>query len=333
MRVIYGSPMTLRVGARERALGHRGHHARVLAGVLTTFAPTATSRSARSSRWRRDPLRVSRTWWPTATTRRDTPSGSRWPGECSMGPVHAGHRPGAQRRVRSDSRRRRLRACRSSILAIFGSILAFGSFLTLDGAGGGRASRRATVRRSMECPIVALRGSRRLFEGYRWEMLALVGVAVSWPATSSSFDGGPEGALRRPRLSRECASQLRGGCRRPSTSPARTSPGAARGTPRACDDQRQNEEAVEVGARSSRPDAPNRASIRFTTLRPVLEKGVGGVRCSPAASSAASASALLLERDLEVRARETEHPPHVACLLPAELREPPVAEKNTSSSW
>ena len=59
-------------------------------------------------------------------------------------------------------------------LAIFGSILAFGSFLTLMGRVG--AARAGYI--GVMVPIVALAVSS-VFEGYRWEMLALVGVAIS----------------------------------------------------------------------------------------------------------------------------------------------------------
>lgn len=59
-------------------------------------------------------------------------------------------------------------------LAVFGSILAFGSFLTLMGRVG--AARAGYI--GVMVPIVALAVSSA-FEGYRWELLALVGVAVS----------------------------------------------------------------------------------------------------------------------------------------------------------
>ncbi len=59
-------------------------------------------------------------------------------------------------------------------LAVFGSILAFGSFLTLMGRVG--AARAGYI--GVMVPIVALAVSS-VFEGYRWEMLALVGVAIS----------------------------------------------------------------------------------------------------------------------------------------------------------
>lgn len=59
-------------------------------------------------------------------------------------------------------------------LTVFGSILAFGGFLTLMGRIG--AARAAYV--GVMVPIVALVISA-LFEGYRWELLALVGVGVS----------------------------------------------------------------------------------------------------------------------------------------------------------
>jgi len=59
-------------------------------------------------------------------------------------------------------------------LTVFGSILAFGSFLTLMGRVG--AARAGYI--GVMVPIVALAVSSA-FEGYRWELLALVGVAVS----------------------------------------------------------------------------------------------------------------------------------------------------------
>ena len=59
-------------------------------------------------------------------------------------------------------------------LAVFGSVLAFGGFLTLLGRIG--AARAGYI--GVMVPIVAL-GISTLFEGYRWEWLALVGVAVS----------------------------------------------------------------------------------------------------------------------------------------------------------
>ncbi len=59
-------------------------------------------------------------------------------------------------------------------LAVFGSILAFGGFLTLLGrVGPARAGYIGVM-----VPIVALAISSA-FEGYRWELLALAGVAVS----------------------------------------------------------------------------------------------------------------------------------------------------------
>jgi drug/metabolite transporter (DMT)-like permease len=59
-------------------------------------------------------------------------------------------------------------------LAVFGSILAFGGFLTLLGrVGPARAGYIGVM-----VPIMALAISSA-FEGYRWELLALVGVAVS----------------------------------------------------------------------------------------------------------------------------------------------------------
>ena len=59
-------------------------------------------------------------------------------------------------------------------LAVFGSILAFGGFLTLLGRIG--AARAGYI--GVMVPIVALVVSA-VFEGYRWELLSLVGVAVS----------------------------------------------------------------------------------------------------------------------------------------------------------
>ncbi len=59
-------------------------------------------------------------------------------------------------------------------LAVFGSVLAFGGFLTLLGRIG--AARAGYI--GVMVPIVALAISA-LFEGYRWELLAIVGVAVS----------------------------------------------------------------------------------------------------------------------------------------------------------
>ena len=59
-------------------------------------------------------------------------------------------------------------------LVVFGSILAFGGFLTLLGRIG--AARAGYI--GVMVPIVALVISA-LFEGYRWEWLALAGVAVS----------------------------------------------------------------------------------------------------------------------------------------------------------
>jgi drug/metabolite transporter (DMT)-like permease len=59
-------------------------------------------------------------------------------------------------------------------LAVFGSILAFGGFLTLLGrVGPARAGYIGVM-----VPILALAISSA-FEGYRWGLLALVGVAVS----------------------------------------------------------------------------------------------------------------------------------------------------------
>jgi drug/metabolite transporter (DMT)-like permease len=59
-------------------------------------------------------------------------------------------------------------------LAIFGSILAFGSFLTLLGRIG--AARSGYV--GVMVPIVALVISS-LFEGFHWHALTWVGVTVS----------------------------------------------------------------------------------------------------------------------------------------------------------
>ena len=59
-------------------------------------------------------------------------------------------------------------------LAVFGSVLAFGGFLTLMGRIG--AARAGYI--GVMVPIVALAISS-LFEGYRWEWLAVAGVAVS----------------------------------------------------------------------------------------------------------------------------------------------------------
>ena len=59
-------------------------------------------------------------------------------------------------------------------LAVFGSVLAFGGFLTLLGrVGPARAGYIGVM-----VPLVALAISS-VFEGYRWELLALAGVAVS----------------------------------------------------------------------------------------------------------------------------------------------------------
>jgi drug/metabolite transporter (DMT)-like permease len=59
-------------------------------------------------------------------------------------------------------------------LAVFGSILAFAGFLHLLGSVG--AARAGYV--GVMVPIVALVVSS-VFEGYRWEVLALAGVAIS----------------------------------------------------------------------------------------------------------------------------------------------------------
>ncbi len=59
-------------------------------------------------------------------------------------------------------------------LAVFGSVLAFGGFLTLMGRIG--AARAGYI--GVMVPIVALAISS-FFEGYRWEWLAVAGVAVS----------------------------------------------------------------------------------------------------------------------------------------------------------
>ena len=58
-------------------------------------------------------------------------------------------------------------------LSLFGSILAFGSYLTLLGRIGADRAAYATVL----FPIVAL-GISTVFEGYRWSWPALVGVAL-----------------------------------------------------------------------------------------------------------------------------------------------------------
>lgn len=58
-------------------------------------------------------------------------------------------------------------------LALFGSVLAFGSFLTLLGRIGAERAAYAMVL----FPIVAL-GISTLFEGYRWSPEALFGVAL-----------------------------------------------------------------------------------------------------------------------------------------------------------
>jgi drug/metabolite transporter (DMT)-like permease len=59
-------------------------------------------------------------------------------------------------------------------LAVLGSVLAFGAYLTLMSRIG--AARAGYV--GVMVPIVALAISS-VFEGYRWEMLAIVGVAIS----------------------------------------------------------------------------------------------------------------------------------------------------------
>ena len=58
-------------------------------------------------------------------------------------------------------------------LAVFGSIIAFGAYLTLLGQIG--ADRAAYA--SLLFPLVAL-GISTLFEGYRWSPPALVGVSL-----------------------------------------------------------------------------------------------------------------------------------------------------------
>ena len=58
-------------------------------------------------------------------------------------------------------------------LALFGSVLAFGSFLTLLGRIGAERAAYAMV----ACPIVAL-GISTLFENYHWTPEALFGVAL-----------------------------------------------------------------------------------------------------------------------------------------------------------
>lgn len=59
-------------------------------------------------------------------------------------------------------------------LAVFGSVLAFGGFLTLLARIG--AARAGYI--GVMVPIVALAISS-VFEGYRWEWLAIVGIAIS----------------------------------------------------------------------------------------------------------------------------------------------------------
>ena len=59
-------------------------------------------------------------------------------------------------------------------LAVFGSVLAFGGFLTLLGRIG--AARAGYI--GVMVPIVALAISSA-FEGYRWEWLAIAGIAIS----------------------------------------------------------------------------------------------------------------------------------------------------------
>jgi drug/metabolite transporter (DMT)-like permease len=59
-------------------------------------------------------------------------------------------------------------------LVVFGSVLAFGSFLhLLERVGAARAGYTGVI-----IPIAAL-GISSIFEGYRWSALALVGVAIS----------------------------------------------------------------------------------------------------------------------------------------------------------
>jgi drug/metabolite transporter (DMT)-like permease len=58
-------------------------------------------------------------------------------------------------------------------LALFGSVIAFGAYLTLLGRIG--ADRAAYA--SMLFPLVAL-GFSTIFEGYRWSVPALVGVLL-----------------------------------------------------------------------------------------------------------------------------------------------------------
>jgi len=57
---------------------------------------------------------------------------------------------------------------------VFGSVLAFGGFLTLLGRIG--AARAGYI--GVMVPIVALAISAA-FEGYRWEWFAIVGIAIS----------------------------------------------------------------------------------------------------------------------------------------------------------
>ena len=58
-------------------------------------------------------------------------------------------------------------------LAVFGSILAFGSYLTLIGRiGADRAAYAAVL-----FPVIAL-GISTLFEDYRWTLSALCGFAL-----------------------------------------------------------------------------------------------------------------------------------------------------------
>lgn len=58
-------------------------------------------------------------------------------------------------------------------LALFGSVLAFGSFLTLLGRIGAERAAYAMVL----FPVVAL-GISTVFEGYRWSSSALIGIAL-----------------------------------------------------------------------------------------------------------------------------------------------------------
>ena len=133
MRLIFGSPMTLRV-AVGAALGIVGHHARVLAGVLAPAARTGNvALGAALHGGGGGPLGGLATWSRTATTTPASRSGSRWPGECSTG------RSSRWRIALALGRPLAFEATPAYVLsllylAVFGSILAFGGFLTLHGA-------------------------------------------------------------------------------------------------------------------------------------------------------------------------------------------------------